>query len=86
MNSVLYRSYSSTRILSILRLLKYHEHELNNALIGKDPGAGKDYGPEAKGQQRMRWLHGVTDSVDMIEEAWRAAACRVAGSRAQLDD
>ena len=76
----------STRILSILRLLKYHEHELNNALIGQDPDAGKDYGPEAKGQQRLRWLHGVTDSVDMIEEAWRIAACRVAGSRAQLGD
>ena len=74
------------RILSILLLLKYHEHELNNALIGKNLDAGKDCGPEAKGQQRLRWLDGITDSVDMIEEAWRIAACRVAGSRAQLDD
>ena len=25
-------------------------------LIGKDPGAGKDWGQEEKGQQRMRWM------------------------------
>ena len=34
-------------------------------LIGKDPDAGKDWGQEEKGQQRIRWLDGITDSVDM---------------------
>ena len=31
-------------------------------LIGKDPDAGRDRGQEEK---RMRWLDGITDSVDM---------------------
>ena len=34
-------------------------------LIGKDPDAGKDWGQEEKGQQRMRWLDGIADSMDM---------------------
>ena len=37
-----------------------------NWLIGKDPDAGKDWSGEEKGQQRMRWLDGITDSMDMI--------------------
>ena len=34
-------------------------------LIGKDSDAGRDWGQEEKGQQRMRWLDGITDSMDM---------------------
>ena len=34
-------------------------------LIGKDLDAGNDWRQEEKGQQRMRWLDGITDSVDM---------------------
>ena len=34
-------------------------------LTRKDPDAGKDWGQEEKGQQRMRWLDGITDSMDM---------------------
>ena len=34
-------------------------------LIGKDPDAGKNWRWEKKGQQRMRWLDGITDSMDM---------------------
>ena len=33
-------------------------------LIGKDPDAGKDWKQEEKGRQRMRWLDGITDSMD----------------------
>ena len=39
-------------------------HE-KNCLIGKDPDAGREWGQEEKGQQRMRWLDGITDSMDM---------------------
>ena len=32
--------------------------------MGKDPDAGKDRRQKQKGQQRVRWLDGITDSVD----------------------
>ena len=39
--------------------------DAKNQLIGKDPDAGKDWRQEKKGVKRMRWLDGVTDSMDM---------------------
>ena len=39
--------------------------DAKSRFIGKDPDAGKDWGREEKGEQRIRWLNGIRNSMDM---------------------
>ena len=38
---------------------------VKSCLIGKDPDAGGIGGRRRRGRQRMRWLGGITDSMDV---------------------
>ena len=71
-------------------------HDVKTWLIGKDPDAGKDWKQEEKGRQRMRWVDGITYSMDMSlsmlqemekdQKDWHAAVHRVAKSWTRMSD
>ena len=59
-------------------------------LIGKTLMLGGIGGRRRRGRQRMRWLGGITDSMDMglggLRQAWRDAVHGVTGSRTRVSD